>query len=74
VIEAPGDCSPSRKVVSKMNSRSVTADPLQKAKRPAASASGPVEENGVDVIVQRALTGRRRRSRAERIGDITGSI
>ena len=27
VIEAPGDCSPSRKVVSKMNRRSVTAFP-----------------------------------------------
>src|SRR5436190_15364387 len=44
VIEAPGDCSPSRRVVSKMNRRSVTAIPSQKTKRPAAFASGPVDE------------------------------
>ena len=45
VIEAPGDCSPSRKVVSKMNRRSVTAIPSQKTKRPAAFASGPVRRD-----------------------------
>ena len=46
VIEAPGDCSPSRKVVSKMIRLSVMANlPVrQKTKRPAAFASGPVDE------------------------------
>ena len=45
VIEAPGDCSPSRKVVSKMIRRSVMAIfRRQETKRPAAFASGPVDE------------------------------
>jgi hypothetical protein len=52
VIDAPGDCSPSRKVVSKMmslsdmkellESRETRSAERQQNKRPAAGAYGPV--------------------------------
>jgi len=65
VIEAPGDCSPSRKVVSKMIKRSVMAFFRgAETKRPAAFASGPLTRRGGE-FVQRALGGRSRRSSAE---------
>src|SRR5215203_1968020 len=44
VIEAPGDCSPSRRVVSKMNRRSVTAFPSQKQNGPLRLQAGRSDE------------------------------
>ncbi len=71
VIEAPGDCSPSRKVVSKMNRRSVTAISFAENKTARCVCKRAGQTRRWDEVVQRALKGRRRSRRAERIRDIT---